>query len=170
MCVCVYVCVSIIISLCSWVIFVYVDAVYWFYWCSFLMLNWMFQHDCLDTCCFWVSYMHAFSFFFFCTCSAQLSMFHMERRSRNTLIIIIIIIAVICCVFQLEVLEDPAAPVAVILKRCNKEQVVCFLLSWFGGLVVVLGEFFVCLGGGWNSSLVVSTASRVRSSAGEIFR
>ena len=30
--------------------------------------------------------------FCICTCSAQLSMFHMERRSRNTLIIIIIII------------------------------------------------------------------------------
>ena len=27
-----------------------------------------------------------------CTCSAQLSMFHMEKRSRNMLIIIIIII------------------------------------------------------------------------------
>ena len=27
-----------------------------------------------------------------CTCSAQLNMFHMERRSRNTLIIIIIIL------------------------------------------------------------------------------
>ena len=31
-------------------------------------------------------------YFCICTCSAQLSMFHMERRSRNTLIIIIIII------------------------------------------------------------------------------
>ena len=31
----------------------------------------------------------------FCTCSAHLSMFHMERRSRNTLIITIIIIIVI---------------------------------------------------------------------------
>ena len=29
-------------------------------------------------------------YFCICTCSAQLSMFHMERRSRNTLIIIII--------------------------------------------------------------------------------
>ena len=29
-----------------------------------------------------------------CTCSAQLSIFHMERRSRNTLIIIIIIIII----------------------------------------------------------------------------
>ena len=28
------------------------------------------------------------SYFCICTCSAQLSMFHMERRSRNTLIII----------------------------------------------------------------------------------
>ena len=39
MCPCVYVCVfmclSVIISLCSWVIFAYVDAVYWFYGCSF---------------------------------------------------------------------------------------------------------------------------------------
>ena len=32
-----------------------------------------------------------FLYFYFCTCSAQLSMFHMERRSRNTLIIIIVI-------------------------------------------------------------------------------
>ena len=31
-------------------------------------------------------------YFRICNCSAQLSMFHMERRSRNTLIIIIIII------------------------------------------------------------------------------
>ena len=30
-------------------------------------------------------------YFCICTCSAQLNMFHMERRSRNTLIIIIII-------------------------------------------------------------------------------
>ena len=29
------------------------------------LLNWMFQHDCLDTDCFWVSYMHAFSIFVF---------------------------------------------------------------------------------------------------------
>ena len=31
-------------------------------------------------------------YFCICTCSAQLSMFHMERHSRNTLIIIIIVI------------------------------------------------------------------------------
>ena len=31
--------------------------------------------------------MHVFCIFCICTCSAQLSMFHMERRSRNTLII-----------------------------------------------------------------------------------
>ena len=31
-------------------------------------------------------------YFCICTCSAQLSMFHMERRYRNTLIITIIII------------------------------------------------------------------------------
>ena len=50
--VCVCVCLSVIISLCSWVIFVYIGVVYWFYGCSFFMLNWMFQHDCLDTYCF----------------------------------------------------------------------------------------------------------------------
>ena len=34
-------------------------------------------------------------YFCICTCSAQLSMFLMERRSRNTLIIIVIIIIII---------------------------------------------------------------------------
>ena len=43
----------------------YGDAVHWFCGCSFFLLNWMFQHDCLDTYCFWVSYMHAFSIFVF---------------------------------------------------------------------------------------------------------
>ena len=31
-------CLSVIISLCSWVIFVYVDAIYWFHGCSLLCL------------------------------------------------------------------------------------------------------------------------------------
>ena len=50
----------------------------------FLLLGWMFEDDCLDTCCFGVSYMYVFCFgfgFFICTCSAQMSMFHMERGS-----------------------------------------------------------------------------------------
>ena len=34
------------------IIFVYVDTVFGFYWHSFFMLNWMFQHDYLDTCFF----------------------------------------------------------------------------------------------------------------------
>ena len=38
-------------------------------------------------------------YFSICTCSAQLSMFHMERCSRNTLIIIIIIIILVCIYF-----------------------------------------------------------------------
>ena len=37
-------------------------------------------------------------YFCICTCSAQFSMFDMERRSRNTLIIIIIIIIIIIVV------------------------------------------------------------------------
>ena len=51
----------------------------------FFLLNWMFQHDCLITYC---SVLYACVFYFcICTCSAQSSMFHMEKRSRNTLII-----------------------------------------------------------------------------------
>ena len=38
------------------------------------------------------------SYFCICPCSAQLSMFHMERYSRNTLIIIIIIMVVVVVV------------------------------------------------------------------------
>ena len=34
-------------------------------------------------------------YFGICTCSALLSMFHMERRSRNMLIIIIVVIIII---------------------------------------------------------------------------
>ena len=93
-CVCVCVCVCLSSSVCMvGVIFVYVDTVYGFYGYSFL---------CLDRCfsvIIWtptvLSVLHA-CVLYFCnciwTCSAQLSMFHMERRSRNTLNIIIIII------------------------------------------------------------------------------
>ena len=42
-------------------------------------------------------------YFCICTCSAQLSMFHMERGSRNTLIIIIIIIIKSGCLIILGV-------------------------------------------------------------------
>ena len=55
-----------------------------------LFYAWMFQHDYLDTYCLSVLYA-CILHFCICTCSAQLSMFHVERRSRNTLIIFIII-------------------------------------------------------------------------------
>ena len=51
----------------------------------------MFQHACLDTCCFECLIIKLYAcvwYFCICPCSAQMSMFHMERRSRNTLIII----------------------------------------------------------------------------------
>ena len=38
-------------------------------------------------------------YFCICTCSAQLSMFHLERRSRNTITIIMIIIQCVCPVW-----------------------------------------------------------------------
>ena len=52
------------------------------------MLSWMFQHDYLNAYCFdlYACVLH----FCICICSAQLSMFHMERRSRNRLIITLV--------------------------------------------------------------------------------
>ena len=38
-------------------------------------------------------------YFCICTCSAQLSWFHMERRSRNTLIIVIVVIVICYCCY-----------------------------------------------------------------------
>ena len=63
---------------------------FFFFFDPSLLLSWMFEYDCLDTCyfgcliCFVIVllYLHLFS---------ELSMFHMERRSRNMLIIVIII-------------------------------------------------------------------------------
>ena len=62
-CVCVCVCLSSLVC---------VVGYFYVRWCSilvlwvfFFLLNWMFQHDCLDTYCFWVSYMHAFFIFVF---------------------------------------------------------------------------------------------------------
>ena len=81
------------------VILVYVDRIYGLYGYSFLCLVGCFSmiiwtptvlsvlYACVLYFCIW-------------TCSAQLSMFHMERRSRNTLIIITIIIVIIVPVQQ----------------------------------------------------------------------
>ena len=101
-----YVCVSSLVCMVGDV-YVHVDMVFGFYvFCLFIFLfSWMFQHDCSDTCCF-ESYMHVL-YFWICTSSAQLSIFHMERRSRNTLIIIIIIII---CSFLLYI--NPSAPLS----------------------------------------------------------
>ena len=65
-CVCLSVCLSVIISLCSWVIFVYVDAVYWFYECSFLCLIGCFSMIVRTPTVFeCLIYMYAFSIFVF---------------------------------------------------------------------------------------------------------
>ena len=70
------------------VIFVYVDTVYWFYE-YFFMLNWMFQHDYLDTYCFECLICMRFVFLYLHLFSS-VDIFHMQRCSRHTLIIIII--------------------------------------------------------------------------------
>ena len=97
----------------------------------------MFQHDYLDTYCFdlYACVLH----FCICICSAQLSMFHMERRSRNTLIIIIIIIIIIMIIIALkgaiqDFLQSPlcapnclqhvrsSGPGAVVCKPCATQR------------------------------------------------
>ena len=68
-CVCVSACLSVIISLYSWGYLCecwYGIGFYWgageglwfffFLFFVFLLISWMFQHHCLDTCCFWESY------------------------------------------------------------------------------------------------------------------
>ena len=73
------------------VIFVYVDMVHGFYGYSFLCLVGCFSKIVWTPAVLSVLYACVL-YFCICTCSAQLSMFHMERRSRNMLIIIVIII------------------------------------------------------------------------------
>ena len=79
------------------VIFVYIDTVYGFYGYSFLCLVGCFSMIIWTPAVLSVLYACVL-YFCICTCSAHLSMFHMERHSRNTLIIIIIIIIINPCV------------------------------------------------------------------------
>ena len=65
--------------------YVYINTIFAFYGYFFLtvLLN---EHDWTHTV---LGVLYACVLYFcICTCSAQLSMFHMERHSRNTLIII----------------------------------------------------------------------------------
>ena len=69
------------------------------------MLSWMFEYNCLDTCCLGCLICMCLVFCT-CTCSAQLSLFDMERCSRNTIIIIIIIIIMVCSYVKVYLLPD----------------------------------------------------------------
>ena len=84
---CIYVCLSSSVCMVG-VIFVYVD-IYGFYGYSFLCLVGRFSMITLTPTVLSVLYACVL---YFCiwTCSAQLSMFHMERCSRNMLIIILL--------------------------------------------------------------------------------
>ena len=75
------------------VVFVYVDTVYGFLWVFFLCLVGCFSMIIWTPTVLSVLYACVL-YFCICTCSAKLSMFHMERRSKNALIIIIIIIMI----------------------------------------------------------------------------
>ena len=71
------------------VLFVYVHTVYGFYEYIFLCLVGCFSMIIWTPAVLSVLY-ECVLYFCICACSLQLSMFHMERRSRNTFIIIII--------------------------------------------------------------------------------
>ena len=70
----------------TWVIFLYVDTVFGFDEYSFLCLVGCFSMTILTPLALSVLYACVL-YFCICTCSAQLSMFHMERHYRNMLII-----------------------------------------------------------------------------------
>ena len=96
-CVCEYVCVLSLVCMAG-IMYVYVDTVFGFYGYFFFFL-----FNCLAGCLSMIVWTPAVLGVFYacvlhfctCTCSVQLSMFHMERRSRNTLIITIIISIII---------------------------------------------------------------------------
>ena len=78
-------------------------------------------------------------YFCICTCSAQLSMFHMERRSRNTFIIT-------ACVSGLDLS----------LHSRLKEVLLFFVLFFvclFVWCVFFVVFFFLGGGGGWGQNL-----------------
>ena len=116
-CVCVCVCICLSSSVCMvGVIFVYVDTVYGFYGYSFLCLVGCFSMIIWTPTVLSVLYA---SVLYFCiwTCSAQLSMFQMERGSRNMLIIIIIIMWIVQGRFKV-----------VLLTTCSSGQVLTVVL------------------------------------------
>ena len=83
--------------------YVHIDTVFGFYGYFFhpsLLLTWMSEHDCLDTYCFMCLICFVFLYLHLFTehvshGKVQLSRFHMESCSRNTLTIIIIIIIIV---------------------------------------------------------------------------
>ena len=82
--------VCVIIRLYGWGYYVYIDMVFGFYGYFFFFY---FLVGCLSMIVWTPAVLGVLYacvlYFYICTCSAQLSTFHMERRSRNTLITII---------------------------------------------------------------------------------
>ena len=57
---------------------------------AFITFNWASQQYSASKAWLLIQWLTTVFYFCICACSAQLSMFHMEKRSRNALIIIII--------------------------------------------------------------------------------
>ena len=70
-------------QMCVFFLIVRIICLFYFIFVKYLssVLSLMFEHECLDTWCFKCLICMCFVFLY-----AQLSMFHLERRSRNTLI------------------------------------------------------------------------------------
>ena len=101
--------------------YVYIDTVFGFY--GYFFLNHLY---CLVGCLSMIVWTHAVLgvlyacvlYFCICTCSVQLSMFHMERCSRNMLIIIITITitTVVISIKYRKPCVPKQSPVSVIFK------------------------------------------------------
>ena len=71
--------------MCTLIQYLHFMGTFFFFFNPSLLLSWMFEHDWTHAV---LGVFYAYVLYFcICTCSAQLSMFHMERRSRNMLII-----------------------------------------------------------------------------------
>ena len=129
MCVCVCVCVWSSVCMVG-VIFLYVDKVYGFYGYSFLCFVGCFSMIIWTPTVLSVLYAHVL---YFCiwTCSAQLSMFHMERHSRNTLIIIILLYYYFKMTHGFPAPCSYRAGIIVLFHVIMKSVLLCWYIGWY---------------------------------------
>ena len=134
-CVCVSVCLSVIISLYGWDCF----CVRWYSMWAFMGILFICLVGCIRMIIWTPTVLNVFYacvlYFCICTCSAQLSMFHMERCSRNMFIIIInlllkpltVAFTRICVIYDgvWTVFDPPAFAFCARRRQCVHACIVC---------------------------------------------